>query len=321
MRVLIAEDEAVSRLILQRSVVAGGHDCLVARDGDEAWALFEQTAVDAVISDWLMPGLDGLALCRRVRAHPREEYTYFVLLTSRSEKEHMVAGLEAGADDYLTKPLDRDELQARLIAAERVTSLYRQLAAQKVELERLNRQLAGQARTDPLTGLGNRLQLWEDLDALQGHAARYGHRYALALCDVDRFKLYNDTYGHLAGDEVLHRVAGVLGEECRSGDRAYRYGGEEFLILLPEQPPQAATLAVERLRQAVEQLALPHVANLPGGVVTISAGVALLPPGEQKDTEALLREADTALYRAKELGRNCVVAYGAPALDLGAPAS
>ena len=317
MKVLIAEDEAVSRLILQRSVVACGHDCLVAQDGAEAWAFFEQDPVDVVISDWLMPGLDGLQLCRRVRAHPRDSYTYFVLLTSRSDKEHMVTGLEAGADDYLTKPLDRDELQARLIAAERVTSLYRQLAAQKGELERLNRQLARQARTDPLTGLGNRLQLWEDLDALHGRAARYGHHYALALCDVDRFKLHNDTYGHLAGDEVLRRVAGVLGEECRSGDRAYRYGGEEFLVLLPEQPPEGATLAVERLRRAVERLALPHATNPPGGVVTLSAGVTVLPPGEQKDTEALLREADAALYRAKELGRNRVVTYGA----YGAPAS
>jgi diguanylate cyclase (GGDEF)-like protein len=321
MKVLIAEDEAVSRLILERSVIALGHDCLVARDGDEAWALFEQAAVDAVISDWLMPGLDGLELCHRVRAHPRDGYTYFVLLTARSEKEHLLAGLAAGADDYLAKPLDRDELQARLIAAERVTSLYHQLAAQKVELERLNRQLAGQARTDPLTGLGNRFQLWEDLDALHERAARYGHRYALALCDVDRFKRYNDTYGHPAGDEVLRRVAGVLGGASRRGDRAYRYGGEEFLLLLPEQPPEGAVVAVERLRRAVECLAIPHAANPPGGVVTLSAGVTELPSGEQKDTEALLREADAALYRAKELGRNRVVGHGAPALDLGAPAS
>jgi diguanylate cyclase (GGDEF)-like protein len=301
MRVLIAEDDAVSRLVLQRAVLACGHDCLVAEDGLAAWALYEREAgaIDVVISDWMMPGLDGPELCRRVRAHPREGYTYFVLLTSRGAREHMVAGLQAGADDYLTKPLDRDELHARLIAAERVTSLYRQL-------ERLNRELAVQARTDPLTQLGNRLQFWEDLDALQGRTRRYGHRYALALCDVDRFKRYNDTYGHLAGDEVLRQVAAVLNRERRSGDTAYRYGGEEFLLLLPEQAPEQAVAAVERLRQAVERLAIPHAGSPPFEVVTISAGITALLPGDEKGADALLREADAALYRAKAAGRNRV---------------
>ena len=324
MRVLIAEDDPVSRLVLQRSIVALGHDCLVAGDGDEAWALFQQAQragqgpADVVISDWMMPGLDGIELCRRVRGNGGEGYTYFILLTALGDKAHLRTGLEAGADDYLTKPLDRDDLQLRLIAATRVTSLYRQLAAQKAELEQLNRQLAGQARTDALTGLGNRFQLWEDLNALHGRVERYGHQYAVALCDVDRFKLYNDTYGHLAGDEVLRRVAGVLGGGCRQGDTAYRYGGEEFLLLLPEQPLEGAVIAMERLRQAIEQLAILHAANPPAGVVTISAGITALLPRERQDVEALLRKADAALYRAKELGRNRVVVDESLALHPGA---
>ncbi len=141
----------------------------------------------------------------------------------------------------------------------------------------------------------------------------------MALCDVDRFKLYNDTYGHPAGDEVLRQVAGVLGGGCRQGDAAYRYGGEEFLLLLPEQPPEGAVLAMERLRRAIEQLAIPHAANPPAGVVTISAGITALLPREQRDVEALLREADAALYRAKELGRNRVVIDESLAHHLGAP--
>ena len=319
MKILIAEDSAMGRLLLRRAVEGLGHECLVADDGAQAWELFREQGADVVISDWLMPGLDGIALCRRIREHGGEAYTYVILLTALGDKAHLRTGLEAGADDYLAKPLDRDELQARLIAAERVTSLYRQLAAQKRELERLNRQLAGQARTDPLTGLGNRFQLWEDLTALQGRAERYGHRYAVALCDVDHFKRYNDSYGHPAGDAVLRRVAGVLGGGCRRGDTAHRYGGEEFLLLLAEQPPEGAVVVMERLRRAVEQLAIPHATNPPAGVVTISAGITALLPRERQDVEALLREADSALYRAKELGRNRVVVHESLALDVGAP--
>jgi diguanylate cyclase (GGDEF)-like protein len=334
MRLLIAEDDAISRVILQKAVQKLGHDCLVAQDGAEAWRVFQDAGVDAVISDWMMPGLDGVELCRRVRASASDTYPYFILLTALGDKEHLLAGLQAGADDYLTKPLDRDELQVRLIAAARVTSLYRQLAEQKREVERLNHRLFEQARRDPLTQLRNRLQLQEDLEALRGLVARYGHRYGVVLCDVDHFKRYNDAYGHLAGDDVLRAVAATITRICRSGDLAYRYGGEEFLLLLPQQALDGAAAVVERLRGAVEALAIPHEAKpapdavtmvvdpseriqaAPSpaqpapGVVTISAGVAALAPGGPKSVEDLLREADAALYRAKEAGRNRVAVYG-----------
>src|SRR3712207_6410931 len=138
MRILIAEDDAVSRLLLRRSVEQLGHECLVAEDGDAAWGLFQRYEVDVVVSDWMMPGLDGPALCRRIRSHPRQTYTYVILLTALAGKQFLLAGLEAGADDYLTKPLDRDELRARLVTASRVTTLQRQLAEKSAELERLN---------------------------------------------------------------------------------------------------------------------------------------------------------------------------------------
>ena len=321
---LVAEDDAVSRTILRRAVEKLGHECLVAEDGREAWEAYRRgPGVDVIISDWMMPDVDGLELCRMVREEERagerdgrpRGYTYFVFLTALGGRDHLLMGLEAGADDYLSKPLDRDELGMRLISASRVTELHRRLALQNEELENLNRKLFEQSREDPLTSLGNRLRLREDLKGLQARAQRYGHSYCAILCDVDRFKSYNDRYGHLAGDEVLRRVADAIREILRSGDAAYRYGGEEFLIVLPEQTPESAAVAAERLRRKVESLGIPHEATAPPPaaptppVVTVSAGVAALPMGEKKNADDLLKEADAALYEAKEAGRNRVAPY------------
>ena len=234
--------------------------------------------------------------------------TPVILLTALGSEDDRIAGLEAGADDYLSKPLDRDELQVRLISVRRVTKLHRRLAFQNGELEVLNRKLFEQSREDPLTRLGNRLRLREELEALRGRVERYGHNYSAVLCDVDCFKLYNDHHGHLAGDEVLQKVAETIADHCRSGDTAYRYGGEEFLIILPEQSQEAAAIA-GRLRRAVEDLRIPHEAKDPPGIVTISAGVATLPAGANKSADDLLEEADTALYRAKQAGRNRIASY------------
>jgi two-component system cell cycle response regulator len=310
LRILIAEDDAVSRTILHRAVEKFGHECLAAEDGERAWEIYRETSgVDAIISDWMMPGMDGLELCSKVRGEERNGYTYFIFLTALGDRNHLHMGLEAGADDYLSKPLDRDELQVRLISARRVTELHRRLAFQNGELEVLNRKLFEQSREDPLTRLGNRLRLREEFEALRGRVERYGHNYSAVLCDVDYFKLYNDHYGHLAGDEVLQKVAETIADHCRSGDTAYRYGGEEFLIILPEQSQESATAIADRLRQAVEDMRIPHEANDPPGIVTISAGVATLSAGANKSADDLLGEADAALYHAKQSGRNRVASY------------
>ena len=309
MRILIAEDDAVSRTILKRAVEKLGHECLAAADGEEAWGLYKENPdIDVIISDWMMPGVDGLELCRRVRGDGREGYTYFIFLTALGDREHLLQGLEAGADDYLSKPLDRDELGMRLTSALRVTDLHRRLAFQNEELEQLNRMLFEQSRQDPLTSLGNRLRLREDLQVLQSRSERYGHSYAVVLCDVDFFKAYNDRYGHLAGDDALRRVAATLSSGLRTGDTAYRFGGEEFLLVLPEQDAEAATAITERLRQAVEDLGIPHADGTPTGVVTISAGVAV--SAQAGDADGLLKAADRALYAAKEAGRNRVARAG-----------
>jgi len=313
LRVLIAEDDAVSRVILNRAIEKFGHECLTAEDGAEAWDLYQKTPeIDVVISDWMMPGMDGLELCRRVRATETPWYTFFVFLTALGDKEHLLEGMHAGADDYLAKPLDREQLQVRLIAASRVTSLHRKLAEQNSELERLNRELFITSRRDPLTLLGNRLRLREDLEALSAQAERYGHSYCAVLFDIDYFKPYNDTYGHLAGDEVLKKVAAVAEKTVRKGDTVYRYGGEEFLAILPEQPIESAAQVAERLRRGVEALEVPHAARKPPQMVTVSLGLAVLNPGEKKSVETFLREADEALYRAKEAGRNSVAIYESP---------
>ena len=298
LKILMADDSATSRLVLQRALERLGHEALVARDGVEAWSSFLLARPSVVISDWVMPSMDGAELCRRIRQESDGPYTYFVMLTSLEDKEHVLDGMRAGADDYLTKPLDEHELEVRLIAAARVTELHDRL-------EDLKRRLHREARVDPLTHVGNRLRLREDLEALAGRIERYGHGSSVALFDIDRFKAFNDTAGHLAGDEVLAAVAAELRRQARRGDEVYRYGGEEFVVIFPEQDTAHTRLAAERMRAAIERLAVDHPA---GGVVTVSAGVAVMTAAEADTPEAALKRADDALYRAKEAGRNRVEA-------------
>jgi diguanylate cyclase (GGDEF)-like protein len=305
MRILVADDEPTSRLIAQLALRGLGHECDTVVDGVQAWDAFRSNPPEVVISDWMMPGLSGLELCRKIRAHTSASYTYFILVTGQGARDQIVEGMNAGADDYLIKPLDTDALQVRLIVADRVTSVHRQLAHHRTELEELNHELTVIALRDPLTGLGNRRALEEDLALLEARVARYGHRYSIALLDIDHFKAYNDTYGHQAGDQILRTVADQLKEEARDGDAVYRYGGEEFLCVFPEQSLATATVAAERMRSALEGLAIPHSADSLG-IVTLSAGLAMLDPGHTKSVGEVVKEADEALYRAKQLGRNRV---------------
>jgi diguanylate cyclase (GGDEF)-like protein len=302
-KVLVVDDEPLARLVLQTAVERLGHQWSAAEDGEGAWREFTEDKPDVLITDLMMPGMDGLELCRRVRRHAAAHggYTYVILATVLGDREDVVRGMEAGADDYLVKPVEVFSLQSRLIAAQRVTALHAELAGYRAELSRL-------AHTDPLTRLGNRLSMEEELTALDARGRRYGHRYCLAMCDVDLFKNYNDTLGHQAGDEALQAVAAKMKREIRTGDSVYRYGGEEFLLVLPEQVPETARVAVERVRAAVEQLGIRHPAA-PAGVLTISAGVAAYTPGDPTTLDELLERADAALYRAKSAGRNRVAMF------------
>jgi two-component system, cell cycle response regulator len=288
MNVLIADDDAGTRLLVSAAVEQLGHRCTVAEDGGEAWRRYQELLPDVVITDWQMPGMDGTELAEAIRGLSGAPYAYVIVLTGAADEDAARRTMEVGADDLLLKPLDLAQLERKLIAAGRVTAMHRRMH--------------DDARQDALTGLGNRLRLAEDLEVLCGRVARYHHIYSVALFDIDGFKGYNDTAGHLAGDDVLRAVAGEFERQIRTGDAVYRYGGEEFLVLLPEQTIEAAALAAERLRAAVEALALPHPA---GGVITVSAGVAAL-ADEGFTPDELFALADQALYRAKQSGRNRV---------------
>jgi two-component system cell cycle response regulator len=309
MHVLIADGDAESRGILQAAVEQTGHHCLVAADGAQAWEFFQTTQVDVVLSNQSLPEIDGGELCRRIRQTSRAGYTYFIFLAARDEQKDLLQSTQADADDYLATPLDQDELNVRLSVAARIIALYRQLAEQQAQLDWLNRQLLTQSRRDPLTQLGNRLRLHEDLEMLAGRIVRYGQSYCAALCDIDNFKEYNEQYGHLAGDEALQSVASAIARNSRSGDMIYRYGGETFLLILPEQSSASASIAMDRLRRAIESLGIDQVTPEAAGLITISAGVAALEPNTNKTVQEWLGQAETALARAKAAGRNCVVVY------------
>ncbi|HWM09925.1 MAG TPA: response regulator [Solirubrobacteraceae bacterium] len=288
MNVLIADDDASTRLLVSTAVERLGHTTVVADDGSEAWRLYQEEQPEVVITDWQMPGMDGTALVKAIRSHDVSRYAYVMVLTGAADEDSARATMEAGSDDLLHKPLDFAQLERKLIAAGRVTELHARLH--------------DNARHDALTGLSNRLRLAEDLELLCGRVERYGHAYCVALFDIDDFKGVNDASGHVAGDSILRAVAQALERQIRTGDAVYRYGGEEFLVLLPEQTIDSALLAAERLRAAVEALALPHPG---GGVVTVSAGVAGTAERGCRPDE-LFKLADEALYRAKDRGRNRV---------------
>ena len=251
--------------------------------------------------------MTGLELCRRIRGTCRSRYPYFIFLTSLDEKPRVAEGIQSGADDYLIKPLDQDQLQARLVVAQRITELYRKLAEQQSALQNLNQKLFAQSRVDALTQLGSRLKLSEDLESICARVARYGEKYAAVMADIDFFKAYNDREGHQAGDEVLRNVARALAAVCRRGDMVYRYGGEEFLLILPASSLEEACVGAERFRAAIESLQIPHSAS-PFKIVTMSAGAAVL--GRSETSASWLKRADDALYDAKNLGRNCVASAG-----------
>jgi two-component system chemotaxis response regulator CheY len=211
--------------------------------------------------------------------------------------------MEAGADDYQAKPVDLEELEARLASAARVVGLYRRLAERNRELRRDSQSSFRQARIDTLTGIGNRLRMIEDVEIAWARAKRYGQKYSVGICDVDWFKGYNDSFGHQAGDEALRRIAYAMRDELRRGDSLYRYGGEEFLVVLAEQTLVDAALVMNRLRCAVEGLGIVAAGGY--GVVTISAGVAELRATDESSSQWIAR-ADRALYAAKARGRNRV---------------
>lgn len=300
MRTLIAEDDPVSRRLLQAMLVKWGYDVELAVDGEQAWqCLSADDPPRLAILDWMMPGMDGVQVCRAVRKRKDSPYTYVLLLTAKSEKRDIVVGLDAGADDYITKPFSSHELEARLRAGRRVIDLQAELLAAREELHE-------RATHDHLTGLPNRLLFADRLTQALNTARRNKHMMAVMFLDLDRFKLINDSLGHNVGDLLLQKVAGRLGSCLRDIDTLARMGGDEFTIILSDvKSEQDATIIAQRVLDSLVESIVVDGHEL---FISTSIGVCVFPlHGE--DVETLVRNADTAMYRAKDQGRNRFQVY------------
>ncbi len=303
MRILIVDDDTVARRVLEQTLINNGYRVVNAVDGQQAWEYLHEDFIPLLIVDWMMPNMDGISLIRRIRAANFPRYVYIVLLTSLCSQDHIVAGLEAGADDYIIKPFHEGELVARLGIARRILELESSLRETRDALHY-------QATHDSLTGLLNRTAIIERANLELERSMRSGEPLSLALLDIDFFKQVNDTYGHLIGNEVLTMVGQLINCIVRPYDGVGRWGGEEFLLVLPDTGLEVATRIAERVRMQVSthSLELPSGLHLP---ITVSIGVSSteIEPTNLMLLDTLFQRADTALYRAKQNGRNQVMPY------------
>jgi diguanylate cyclase (GGDEF)-like protein len=300
-KVLIAEDDPNFRDALETMVSAWGYTVVSASHGMDAWKLLlEDDAPKLTILDWIMPGMDGVEICRRLRSRQKDPYTYVILLTIQDQVEHLTEGFSAGADDFLTKPVMPTELQARLLAGRRILEMQKELISAREALRQ-------QATRDPLTLLWNRDGIIDFLHREVGRASRSREPLTVIMMDVDNFKLTNDTYGHLAGDAVLVEVSRRIEDSLRSYDAIGRYGGDEFLIVLPNCDTESGLSLAERIRRKVTgpSMVMPDESfstNVSMGVATTSKGTGL-------SVNGLIGAADAALLRAKRLGRDRAELY------------
>jgi len=298
MKVLIADDELMSRKLLQKTLERAGYEVTAVENGRlAAEQLCPANGPRLALLDWVMPELDGLGVCREVRKRKQQSYVYMVLLTSKESKEDVVAGLESGADDYLTKPFDPEELKARLRTGLRILDLEDRLIEAREEMR-------FQATHDGLTALWNRGMIVDLLGRELARSIRENFSTAILMCDLDHFKSVNDTYGHLVGDDVLKETAKRLLASVRSYDFVGRYGGEEFLVVLNNCNPAYAFARADEIRKAIAQK--PVTSSCGPVPITMSLGLLLNQEWGRRPVEELLHEADAALYVAKAAGRNCV---------------
>jgi len=298
LKILIADDEALSRRLLEKTLERAGYEVTAVENGKQALdQLCKQDAPRLALLDWVMPELDGPGVCRAVRTRSDQTYVYMVLLTSKGSKEETVLGLESGADDYLTKPFNAEELRARLRVGERILLLEDRLVEARENMR-------FRATHDPLTSLLNRGAILELLGRELHRSYREQKSTAILLGDVDHFKRVNDTLGHVVGDEVLLELANRLIAGVRSYDFVGRYGGEEFLVVLNSCDPAFAPGRTEEIRRSISSR---PVLTAKGPLsLTMSFGVLLSADWGHRPVEELLHEVDIALYEAKAAGRDCL---------------
>lgn len=306
-KILVVDDHEDNVEVLRARLESRGYEVEGAMSGQEALDTVSRWCPDLVLLDVMMPDMDGLEVVRRLKANPALPFIPVIMQTALDSTERMVAGLEAGADDYVTKPINFAELEARVRSLLRIKKLQQELSEREKELSEMNDKLLRISLTDGLTGVDNRRALEQRLHEMFEHSLRLHEPVSVVMCDIDHFKHVNDTYGHAAGDEVLKQFAAILKDEAREIDRVGRYGGEEFLLLLPGTVLDAAVTFAERLRQRVDS----HTFSYEGGTLqrTVSFGVASWPHPKIHGREGMLKAADDALYVAKESGRNRVVRF------------
>ncbi len=295
--VLVVDDSPVARKLVECSLPKNEYSILIAKTGQEAIEKFAEHRPGLIITDFLMPDFSGIDLCERIRREFRDCFTYIIVLTGVHEKTAVVRGLKAGADEYLTKPFDPDELLARAGVGRRIIQMHR-------EIEEKNRLLEQLALTDLLTDLPNRRAVEEWAKRQISAAARHEFPFWVIMTDLDQFKTINDTWGHDAGDTVLKKFAEILKSNTRSSDICGRIGGDEFLMIITHSQPEGINLAIERMRSQVESQRFVFNGQEVG--VTASFGVASFRRGQIPDLERLIVQADVALYSAKRRGRNCI---------------
>ena len=292
---LVVDDSPVYRKLVEQVLEAEPFRLHFARNGREALQMIEEYSPSIVLTDWMMPDFSGPELCKKIRADQARPYTYVILMTSNTEKGNVVKGLEAGADDYLTKPFDPGEMLARIGVGRRIIDLNRELAAKSLKLEQA-------ARTDPLTGLPNRRAIEEwTFKQLRG-AERHGFSLWVMIGDIDSFKTINDSFGHDAGDIVIKTFAEMLKRCTRASDICGRLGGDEFLLVVTHVEPQQMEITVNRFREQFAALSFPFQGQSVN--VTASFGVAGCTGRDLPEFSALMRKADQMLYEAKRGGRN-----------------
>jgi len=292
-KVLLVDDDPAMLRIQSNWLEKSGYRVQQAGDGRQALAAIETDCPDFLVTDWEMPHLNGLELCREVRLRDLPHYVYILFITAKSALDEMIAGLDAGADDFLTKPVDRGEFLARMRVGSRVLTLERRLSVL--------------ARTDSLTGLMTRRAFYDVMQKEWERSRRFHLPFSCVMMDIDFFKRVNDTHGHAAGDAVLKKAAQILTDDCRASDAVCRYGGEEFCLMLPETGEEDAARLAERIRLHLASLVIP--AGHEPLRITASFGIA----GKRDDTqepEQLVAQADQALFRAKQSGRDRVVRFG-----------